>query len=209
MKGVLHMEWLKDILKKAGLEESKIDGVVDDSNKEIPKHMIPKSKYNEVAEAKKTLEKDIAERDKQLDELKKSVGSDEELKKQIEKLQAENKDAFEKWQAKTMQMQLDFAVERKLAAAKAKNPKTVKALLDMSTVKLDGEQILGLDEQLKEIQQSDPYLFGDSSSKVGGGSNPAGGTDPKTIDQQIEEAIKAGDTRLAIKLKNQKYFQKE
>jgi len=35
-------------------------------------------------------------------------------------------------------------------------------LLDMEKVKLDGEQLLGLDDQLKALQQSDPYLFGDA-----------------------------------------------
>jgi len=41
------------------------------------------------------------------------------------------------------QMQLDFALERALTAAKAKNPKAVKALLNLENVKLDGEQLLG------------------------------------------------------------------
>jgi len=46
-------------------------------------------------------------------------------------------------------------------------------LLDMEKVKLDGDQLLGIDEQLKALQQSDQYLFGDSG-KVGGGTNPPG-----------------------------------
>jgi len=75
-------------------------------------------------------------------------------------------------------MQLDFAIEKALAAAKAKNPKAVKALLDMEKVKLDGEQLLGLDDQLKAIQQSDPYLFGESG-KVGSGTNPPGAGNPE------------------------------
>jgi len=166
------MDWLKELLKKAGIEEGKLDGVIADINKELPKYFIPKDKYNEVAEAKKKLEADIAERDKQLEQLKAAAGSNEELKKQIETLQAENQKAAEEWQAKMAQMQLDFALERALATARAKNPKAVKALLDMEKVKLDGDQLLGLDDQLKALQQSDPYLFGDSG-KVGGGTNPA------------------------------------
>jgi len=172
------MDWLKEILKKAGIEEGKLDSVIGDINKELPKYFIPKDKYNEVAEAKKKLEADIAERDKQLEDLKKAAGSNEELKKQIEALQAENKKAAEEWQAKMSQMKLDFAIERALTAAKAKNPKAVKALLDMDKVKLDGDQLLGIDEQLKALQQSDPYLFGDSG-KVGGGTNPPGVGDPE------------------------------
>ena len=167
------MDWLKELLKKAGIEEGKLDGIIADINKELPKHFIPKDKYNEAAEAKKKLEKDIQDRDKQLDDLKKAAGSNEDLKQQIEKLQDENKKADEAWQAKFAQMQLDFALERALTAAKAKNAKAVKALLDMEKVKLDGEQLLGLDDQLKAIKESDPYLFGESG-KVGSGTNPPG-----------------------------------
>jgi len=172
------MDWLKELLKKAGIEEGKLDGVIADIGKELPKHFIPKDKYNEVAEAKKKLEADLQARDAQLEQLKQAAGNSEELKAQIEALQAENKKAAEEWQAKMSQMKLDFALEKALAAAKAKNPKAVKALLDMEKVKLDGEQLLGLDDQLKALQQSDPYLFGDSG-KVGGGTNPPGVGDPE------------------------------
>ena len=167
------MDWLKELLKKAGIPEDKLDSTIADINKELPKHFIPKDKYNEVAEAKKKLEADIQERDKQLEQLKNAAGNSEELKAQIEQLQAENQKAAEEWQAKVAQMQLDFAIEKALTAAKAKNAKAVKALLDLEKVKLDGEQLLGLDDQLKELQKSDAYLFGDPG-KVGSGTNPPG-----------------------------------
>lgn len=172
------MDWLKEILKKAGIEEGKLDGVIADIGKELPKYFIPKDKYNEVAEAKKKLETDLQARDAQLEQLKQAAGNSEELKARIEQLQAENQKAAEEWQAKMSQMKLDFAIERALTAAKAKNIKAVKALLDMDKVKLDGDQLLGIDEQLKALQQSDPYLFGDSG-KVGGGTNPPGVGDPE------------------------------
>jgi len=166
------MDWLKELLKQAGVEEEKIDGIIANINKELPKHFIPKDKYNEVAEAKKQLEADIQERDKQLEILKNAAGNNEELRKQIDELQKANKEAAEEWQKKMSQMQLDFALERALMAAKAKNPKAVKALLDLEKVKLDGDKLLGLDDQLKEIQKSDPYLFGET--QIGGGTNPPG-----------------------------------
>jgi len=172
------MDWLKEILKKAGIEEEKLDSVIGDINKELPKHFIPKDKYNEVAEAKKKLETDLQARDEQLEQLKQAAGNSEELKARIEQLQAENQKAAEEWQAKMSQMKLDFAIERALTAAKAKNIKAVKALLDLEKVKLDGEQLLGLDDQLKTLKETDPYLFGDSG-KVGGGTNPPGVGDPE------------------------------
>ena len=171
------MDWLKEILKKAGIEEGKLDGLIAEINKQWALHFVPKREYNEVAEAKKKLETDIQERDKQLEQLKQAAGNSEELKAQIEQLQTENKKAAEEWQAKMAQMQLDFALERALAAAKAKNAKAVKALLDMEKVKLDGEQLLGLDDQLKELQKSDSYLFGET--QIGGGTNPPGAGNPE------------------------------
>ena len=172
------MDWLKELLKKAGIPEDKLDSTITDINKELPKYFIPKDKYNEVAEAKKKLEADLTARDTQLEELKKAAGTSEELKKQIETLQAENKKAGEEWQAKMAQMQLNFAIEKALTTAKAKNAKAVKALIDMEKVKLDGEQLLGLDDQLKAIKESDPYLFGESG-KVGSGTNPPGAGNPE------------------------------
>jgi hypothetical protein len=172
------MEWLKELLKKAGIEEAKVDGVIADINKELPKYFIPKDKYNEVAEAKKKLETDIQDRDNQLEQLKNAAGNSEELKAQIEQLQADNKKASEEWQAKMAQMQLDFAIDKALTAAKAKNPKAVKALLDLEKVKLDGDKLLGLDDQLKAIKESDAYLFGESG-KVGSGTNPPGAGSPE------------------------------
>ncbi len=168
------MEWIKVLVERHTKEEKlDLEAFMAEVKTEFPKNAIPKDKYNETAEAKKRLETDLAARDAQLEELKKAAGTSEELKKQIETLQADNKKAGEEWQAKVTQMQLDFAVERALAAAKAKNPKAVKALLDMEKVKLDGEQLLGLDEQLKELQKSDAYLFGEPG-RVGSGTNPPG-----------------------------------
>jgi ParB-like chromosome segregation protein Spo0J len=172
------MDWLKELLKKAGVEEAKLDSLVGDVSKELPKHFMPKDKYNETAEAKKKLETDLQARDAQLEQLKQAAGNSEELKKQIEQLQTDNKKASEEWQTKLAQMQLDFALERALTAAKAKNAKAVKALLDMEKVKLDGDKLLGLEDQLKTIQQSDPYLFGESG-RVGSGTNPPGAGNPE------------------------------
>ena len=172
------MDWLKEILKTAGIEEGELEGLIGEIGKELAKYFIPKDKYNEVAEAKKKLEEDIQERDKQLEQLKNAASNNEELKNQIEELQEANRRAAEEWQAKMAQMKLDFAIERALTTAKAKNIKAVKALLDMDKIKLDGDQLLGIDEQLKALQQSDPYLFGESG-KVGGGTNPPGVGNPE------------------------------
>lgn len=56
-------------------------------------------------------------------------------------------------------VKLDSAVNMALVEAKAKNPKLAKAALDMSVIKMDGENLLGLTEQLDKLKETDGYLF--------------------------------------------------
>ena len=79
------MEWLKELLKTKGFEID--DEVISDIQKEMPKYFMPKSEYNAKLEEIKGLNTQISERDKQLKGLKDSAGDNEELQKQIKKLQ--------------------------------------------------------------------------------------------------------------------------
>lgn len=152
------MEWLKELLKKAGLEESKLDSLIGDINKELPKHYMAKGLYNELAEAKKKLEGDLQSRDAQLEDLKKAAGASEELKKQIETLQADNKAAKEKYEADLKDLTLTNAI--KLAVAgKVHDENLVAGLFDKSKLVIDGDKVLGLDDQLKGIQEQKAFLF--------------------------------------------------
>ena len=81
-------------------------------------------------------------------------------------------------------VRLDSAVNLELVEKKAKNPKLVKAAIDMSLLKLDGDKVLGLSEQLDKLKESDAYLFdieeAPPASRVSTGSqhqNP-GNSDP-------------------------------
>lgn len=170
---------------------------------------IPRAKLNEVSNEVKELKKQLEDRDKQLKDLEGKAAGNEELKAALQEAQEANKTAAEEWEAKTAKMQLDFAVERALAKAKARNPKAVKALLDMEVVKLDGEQVLGLEEQLKKLKESDAYLFGETG-KVGSGTNPpgAGGGDPnpwkpETFNLTNQAKILQENPSLAARLKQE------
>lgn len=69
------------------------------------------------------------------------------------------KDWENKYNTDIAAVKLDSAVNMALVAAKAKNPKLTKAALDMSIIKLDGENLTGLTEQLDNLKKSDAYLF--------------------------------------------------
>lgn len=70
---------------------------------------------------------------------------------------------------------LDNAVSMALVEAKAKNPKLARAALDMSLVKLDGEKLLGLSEQIDNLKKSDAYLFEEVAEDKGGARVTTGG----------------------------------
>ncbi|MDE6999442.1 MAG: phage scaffolding protein [Lachnospiraceae bacterium] len=130
------------------------------ASQEELKGYVEKSKHDEIAEENKTLKTQVTDRDKQLETLKASAGDNEELKKQIETMKQQNADQEKAHKAELAQIRLDNAIDAALISAGAKNGKAVKALIDVSKVKLgeDGK-LTGWDDQLKAVQKSDAYLF--------------------------------------------------
>ena len=77
----------------------------------------------------------------------------------LEKLKKDVSDWEQKYNNDIGKLKLDYALETALMASKAKNTKAVKALLDLESVKLDGDKLLGLDAQLENLKQEADYLF--------------------------------------------------
>lgn len=171
------LEWLKTALGDAYTDD--IDKKVSE---EIGKAFVSKADFKAANEAKKALEAQLAERDTQLEALKKVDAAG--LQAQIEALQADNKAAAEKHAAEVQQLRLDTAVETALLKAKAVNTKAVKALLDLSKVEFDGETVKGLDDQIKSIQESDSWAFG--TEPAGSTGRPQGKVGTET---SVEDAI--------------------
>lgn len=130
---------------------------------------VPPSRFNEVNEAKKNAEAQIAERDKQLDELKKAAGDNEKLQKQIEKLEADNKAAKEGFEKNLATLKITNAVDLALTAKGAKNIKATKALLDFEKIKLDGDTVIGADEQIEALinDEATKFLFERANAPTG------------------------------------------
>lgn len=139
-------------------------GLTEDQAKkvmgEIDGNFVTKARFNEVNEENKTLKKSVSDRDKQLDDLKKSSGDNATLQQQISDLQKQNADQEKAHGEELAKLKLDNAVELALSGAKAKNGKAVKAMLDMSKVKIgeDGK-LSGFDEQIEALKKSDAYMF--------------------------------------------------
>jgi small-conductance mechanosensitive channel len=125
----------------------------------------------------KDYKKQLKDRDKQLENLKEKAKGNEELTAEIEKLKDENKNVARDYEAKIEKLNFDTKLDKALTDAKAKNPKTVKALLNLENLKLDGEDIIGLKEQLEGLKESDGYLFDDDAGNENqSGNQGKGGT---------------------------------
>lgn len=106
------------------------------------------------------LKTQVGDRDKQLETLKASAGDNADLKKQIEDLQTENATAKANHESELNQLKIDFAVEKALTSAKAKNIKAVKALLELDDAKLDKDgNVKGLAEQIEKLTSGDDTKF--------------------------------------------------
>ena len=84
------MDWLKEILTTAGVEEEKVTSVVESVKKEVPKYYVPKNDFNEKVTEVNTLTNEKTTLTKQLEDLKKV--DPEKLQEEITKLQQANKD---------------------------------------------------------------------------------------------------------------------
>lgn len=188
---ILGEELFKQVSEKLG--DKKV--IVNDGG------YIPKAKMDEIIGSKNELKNQLGELTSQLETLKKSSRGNEELTKQIEELQKKNGD----WEGKFKETLLTGAIKVEAMKAKAKDPTDVIAFLDKSKLEIaeDGT-VKGLEDQLKKLQESKPYLFGEAAQQPGGGANPPGSskTEIQQIEEQMDEARKKGNLPLVVALKN-------
>lgn len=86
----------------------------------------------------------------------------------VEKLKADAKEWEKKYSTDLAAVKLDNAVSMALVEAKARNPRLAKAALDMSLIRMDGDKLSGLSEQLENLKKSDAYLFEEEQKDEGG-----------------------------------------
>ena len=159
------------------------------------------------------LKTQVADRDKQLETLKTAAGNNEALTKQIADLQAENTKAKETHESEINQLKVDFAVEKALTGAKAKNVKAVKALLDLTDAELDKEgNVKGLQEQIDKLTAADDtnFLFDATQQQTFVGFQPGTSTtvpDSKQAEYEarLAEARKNNNQLEVIKIKQEAF----
>ncbi|MCC0649230.1 phage scaffolding protein [Clostridioides sp. ZZV15-6598] len=148
----------KEALLNLGLEEEDVKKILCTLSEEL-KGYIPKSRFDDVNNIKKQLEKDIKERDTQLEMLKNSTGNIDELKKQIETLQTENETSKINYEAQIKQIRRDSIDERLLSESGTRNKKAIKALLEDIDEKDDNKYESLRLEQIKKLQENEDSKF--------------------------------------------------
>lgn len=173
-------------LEKLGLSKEQIDTIMAENGKDIEAQKVLTTAESEKL---KTANGTITTLQ---DSIKKFDGVD------IEKLKKDAVDWQTKYNDDLGKLKLEHALETALLAGKAKNTKAVKALLEIDKIKLDGDKLLGLDDQLEKLKKDNDYLFQQETkpgSKVVVDSSkthtdPPGGTETTTLLGALKEKYK-------------------
>ena len=148
-------------LENLGLTKEQVDSVIKINGDDIENaKSVSAAEIKNLQTENEGYKTQITDRDKQLEDLKTAAGDNDALKQQIADLQAENTKAKEAHESEVNQLKVDFAVEKALAGAKAKNVKAVRALLDLTDAKLDKDgNVKGLQEQIDKLAKEEDTKF--------------------------------------------------
>ena len=170
----------REFLKNLGITEKEI---IDEIMKEHGT-TIEKTKTTAEEKIKVDYEKQISERDKQLEELKKVDASAFEAKiKELQELNNTTKSDFEN---QLKQTKIDLSIENALIKAGAKDAKLFKSMIATDKIIVDNDKIIGLDEQLEAIKKDYSWGFGAEQEVITTGQQQQ----PNSTQPSLSDAIK-------------------
>ena len=171
------MNNIEELLKKLGIAQENQTVATAAIKEFLDGAFIPKSRFNEINERNKDLTAQIADRDKQLTDLKKAAGDNETLKAQIADLQKTNKEQKEAADARIKTLQLDSAIKLAIGDT-AQDVDIVTGLIKRDALVLgeDGK-VSGLKEQVEALRKTKPFLFKQDGNPAP--YEPRGGNGPQ------------------------------
>lgn len=169
----------REDLKDLELSKDAIDKIMELHGKDIE---ATKSKADEKIKA--DYEKQIMERDKQLEELKKVDVTAYEQK--IKEIQEENLKSKSDFENQLKQTKIELSIENALIKAGAKNAQVFKSMVDTTKIIVDNDKIIGLDEQLETIKKDYAWGFGTEQEILTTGQQQQ----PNTTHPSLSDAIK-------------------
>jgi hypothetical protein len=198
------MDFLKDILGEELF--SSVSGKINAFNKANPDKpvkladlssggYVDKNKYADMETLANGYKSQIAQRDKDIAELKKQT-SNGELQGALNALQKKYDDDTASLTEQLKQTKFNSALDLALEKSGAKSTKALRGLLDMEKITLENNALSGFSEQLEQIKAENDFLFEAEKQKAGGmrqGGSPAG-----------EEDVFLSSARAAAGLKNEK-----
>lgn len=180
----------RDQLKELSLTDEQIDKIMGWNGADIEATKSSFGDVDAIKQENESLKTQISDRDKDLKGLQKQLKDNDDVTGQLTDLQAKYDADTQKLTEQLNTTKLNGALTNALTAAKVRNPKAAKALLDMDQVKLDDKgELTGLDTQLEAIKKSDGYLFDEGTNTE---YNPGGGngSDDTNDVQSLVDAFK-------------------
>lgn len=186
---------IKKLLEALGGESADVDKVADDllalhgrSTEKL------KTDLAEETKAKETVEQQLTDANKQIQDFKNL--KPEELAKSVEEWQKKYDTAKKEGEDALQDLRFEHRLEADIKEAGGKNPKAIRALLDLQEKKLSKDgKVVGLSDQLEELRKKEAYLFEPLAENNSDGQSAEGDLTKKpTFTQQIEAKSIAGST---------------
>ena len=174
----------REFLENLGLDKEAIDKVMAEHGKTIETH---KSKVTDLTASNEDLQEQIKQRDKDLKALEKQSEGNETLQKEFADLKTKYDTEKAEYEQKLKDNEINSALKLALTG-KVHDADLTLSLIDRESIVLDAKgEVKGLDEQVKTLQESKPFLF----VAEGATQKPKGATpkDGKPKDGQAETSI--------------------
>ena len=140
------------------LEELTKLGIPEDTAKQV----VAMNETEIAAETKKLTDKDaeLTMATDKINELTETVKKFDGV--DVDKMKSDIEGWSKKYAEDTAALKLDSALAKALAGCGARDADIVGKLLDRSIIKLDGDKLIGVSEQLERLKTDKAFLFGDS-----------------------------------------------
>ena len=151
-----------------------------------------KTELDAAKTAKTTLEKQLGERNAELEELKKTSGDKAAFEAKYKELKTKYIADKQQYEDTMKDMKINNAIKLKLIST-AQDVDIVAGLIDKNKILVSDGSIAGLDEQIKTLKASKPFLFKEEGKspqyKPNGGT---GGNDKNPFKKETLNMTEAG-----------------